>query len=149
MKNTILMLLAILCLTSCSEKKEKKEKEDKKILTKSQKVTESYAQADLELEFENEKIALISIMHGMPKDSVYSILRDYYAKNDLSCDIYNEFTEKFIDTISKNRKMPKRKIASIIFNFKYEMQTKEEIEQDAIENQEEFSDDDWKSENQY
>ena len=55
MKSTILMLLAILCLTSCSEKKEKKEKEDKKILTKSQKVTESYAQADLELEFENEK----------------------------------------------------------------------------------------------
>jgi hypothetical protein len=118
-------------------------------MSKSQKVTDSYSHADSELEFENEKIALISIMHGIPKDSVYLILRDYLAKNDLSFDIDNKFTEKFIDTISKNRKMSKRKIASIIFNFKYEMQTKDEIGQDAIENHEDFRKDDRESEDQY
>lgn len=118
-------------------------------MSKSEKLTDSYFQADSELEFENEKITLISIMHGIPKDSVYLILRDYYAKNDLSFDIDSKSTENFIDTISKNRKMSKRKIASIIFSFKYEMQTKDEIEQDAIENYEDFKKDDRESEDEY
>ncbi|QIH40281.1 hypothetical protein G7A72_16350 [Flavobacterium sp. Sr18] len=143
MKNIILLIFIIFCLNSCSNKKEEK------VLSKSEKLTDSYFQADSELEFENEKITLISIMRGIPKDSVYLILRDYYAKNDLSFDIDSKSTENFIDTISKNRKMSKRKIASIIFNFKYEMQTKDEIEQDAIENYEDFKKDDRESEDEY
>jgi hypothetical protein len=143
MKNIILLIFIIFCLNSCSNKKEEK------VLSKSEKLTDSYFQADSELEFENEKITLISIMHGIPKDSVYLILRDYYAKNDLSFDIDSKSTENFIDTISKNRKMSKRKIASIIFSFKYEMQTKDEIEQDAIENYEDFKKDDRESEDEY
>ena len=143
MKNIILLIFTIFCLNSCSNKKEEK------VLSKSEKLTGSYSQADSELQFENEKIALISIMRGIPQDSVYLILRDYYAKNDMSFDIDNKFTEKFIDTISKNRKMSKRKIASIIFNFKYEMQTKDEIEQDAIENYEDYKNESSESESEY
>ena len=45
--------------------------------------------------------------------------------------------------------MSKRKIASIIFNFKYEMLTKDDIEQDIIENNEDFRKDDRESEDQY
>jgi hypothetical protein len=143
MKSIILLILTILSLNSCSHKKEKK------IISKSHKVADSYSQADSELEFENEKITLISIIHGIPKDSVHLILRDYLVKNDLSFDIESKFAEKFIDTISKNRKMSKRKIASIIFNFKYEMLTKDDIEQDIIENNEDFRKDDRESEDQY
>ena len=114
-------------LNSCFNKDEKKDE------IKSNKIEDANQIADFELEFENEKIALISIMQGISTDSVKLVLRDYFTKNYLSNDIENEFTEKIIVTISEQRKMSKHKIASIIFSFKYEMQTKTEIEDNAID----------------
>ena len=119
-------------LNSCFNKDEKKDE------IKSNKIEDANQIADFELEFENEKIALISIMQGISTDSVKLVLRDYFTKNYLSNDIENEFTEKIIDTISEQRKMSKHKIASIIFSFKYEMQTKTEIEDNAIDTYEDF-----------
>ncbi|WP_447636908.1 hypothetical protein [Flavobacterium microcysteis] len=140
---TFIILLIILFLNSCSNKKEKN------IIPKSKKIEDSYSQADSELEFEKEKIALLSVIRGIPKDSIYLVLRDYYAKNDLLSNFENDYTEEFIDTISKNRKMSKQKVASIIFSFKYEMQTKEEIEQEAKDSYEEFKNDNIENEEQY
>lgn len=122
-------VIIFMCFTlnSCFNKDEKKDK------IKLDKIEDANQIADFELEFENEKIALISIIRGIPTDSVKLILRDYFTKNYLSNDIENQFTEKIIDTISENRKMSKQKIASIIFSFKYEMQTKEEIEQKTLD----------------
>ena len=119
-------------LNSCFDKASKKDK------IKLNKVEDASQIADFELEFENEKIALISIIQGISTDSVKLVLRDYFTKNYLSNDIENEFTEKIIDTISEHRKMSKQKIASIIFSFKYEMQTKTEIEENAIDTYEDF-----------
>lgn len=119
-------------LNSCFDKDSKKDK------IKLNKVEDASQIADFELEFENEKIALISIIQGISTDSVKLVLRDYFTKNYLSNDIENEFTEKIIDTISEHRKMSKQKIASIIFSFKYEMQTKTEIEENAIDTYEDF-----------
>ena len=143
MKYITILLFALLFFNSCANKQEEK------VLTKTEQIAESYSQADSELEYDNEKITLISIIRGIPKDSVYLILRDYYAKNNLSFDMDNNFTEKFIDTISKNRKMSKRKVASIIFNFKYEMQTKEEIEQEAFESYDDLKNNSGNSESEY
>lgn len=132
MKKITLLILTIFTLISCFHKK------DKKVLSKKEKISQSSSMADSELEFENEKISLISIMREIPKDSVKMILKDYYSKYYSSIDIEDKYTEEFIDTISRNRKMSRQKVASIIFNFKYEMRTKQEIEQEAIENYEEF-----------
>lgn len=124
----ILLLSLFLVLISCTEKSAETSSKDIMQL--------KYSEADQLLEEYDEKVELISIIRNVPKDSVYLILRDYYAKADNIWIDDKPSVSKVIDTISMTRKMSKEKIASIIFNFKYEMITTEDVENDLQESYE-------------
>lgn len=94
--------------------------------------------AEMELKFDKEKIYLLSVTREMSYDTVYQILKDYYKMeygNLLSGDIglTDESIAKYeenIAEISKKYKLSKPKVASLIFSFKYEMRTADEIIED-------------------
>ncbi|RZK47913.1 MAG: hypothetical protein EOO99_11955 [Pedobacter sp.] len=129
MKYTLWLLLAM--MISCKDKEEVEKPASKLELEK--KASEN---AELELEDKGEKIALISAAKDYPLDSTYLILKDYYTKaNEFDFNSGNYYDSIF-NLISKNRKVSKKKVAQIIFAFKYEVLTREEIEQEFIDNYE-------------
>ncbi len=105
-------------------------------LTELNKQNELYENADLELENHKEKIVLLSIAKNIPTDSLYLILREYYSKTGNIEDEINFSYVKIIDTISIKLKIPKKRIANLIYDFKYEMITKESIEDELFEESE-------------
>jgi hypothetical protein len=124
-----LLLILILIVFGCKDKKETefiKEQEQRKEKGKVKNV--SYA--DMLLEMDAEKLMLLSILKKTPQDTLRLVLRDYLKENQYT--EYGNFTDN-IDTISQKYHISKFKIASIIFSYKYEMLTKEEIEESAIE----------------
>ena len=89
-----------------------------------------YANAEFELSYEKEKIVLLSSIKKTNYDTLYLVLRDYYvltSDNTYSEDSIVFIYNKAINSISKNYNIPKSKVASLIFSFKYEMQTKEDV----------------------
>ena len=73
----------------------------------------------------------------IPFDTLNSILRDYYVATDTvsSSDENSKYLyQSAIAKISDTYKISKSKIASLVFSYKYEMLTKEDIEESAIEN---------------
>lgn len=127
MKNSILLILTFFVLLTCCDFSSDTKQENEEIT--------SIDIAEIELMFEKEKIYLLSVSCSMPYDTVYQILRDYYAGNrailesgdlgltDQSIEAYN----KNITNIASKYKMSKSKVASLIFSFKYEMRTIDEI----------------------
>ena len=125
------MLFLLLIIVSCNTENKK------------EYISESYHElADNSLSPEVEKILLISTIKKISYDTVYNILRDYEAmyleyeyKEDSLVFVY----DNTIQSISKNYLLPESKIASIIFSFKYEMRTREdlisELKQDAYDDQ--------------
>ena len=84
--------------------------------------------ADIELETTAEKIALLSTIKGFPIENSQSVLRDYLAKtwqNQFSND--PNFYLKLIDSVSTINNLSLKETAAIIFAFRYEMVTEEEI----------------------
>lgn len=125
-KNLILALLILFTYCQPHPKKETK--------TESPQVTAARL-AELDLQFEKEKIYLLSVLYSIPHDTVYQILIEYSA-NDLAKIIEghidstpNSFKEydEMITGLSRKYKQPKSRIASVIFSFKYEMVSKDEI----------------------
>lgn len=112
MKKIIIIL--ILTLIGCNKNKESIQTKKEKPLSKEEKASIS---GDIVLEDENEKIAVIAIKNKMPIDSAYLILHDYYSKTNLNYYSEIEVYEKIIDSISKDLKTPKEKVASLIFEF--------------------------------
>lgn len=127
----------LLFIYSCSS-------ETKKELSEKEKKVIKYEYADIILMDQKEKIILLSTIKNVPYDTLYLILKDYYtAISDVT--FYNDscvsICNNTINTISKNYQLPKSKIVSIIFSFKYEMQTKQDIIDDNyIENQDQQED---------
>ena len=83
------------------------------------------------LEFEKEKIALLSILKDLPYEKTNSVIKDY-----LNCNISvemvfgeknpNEFF-KVIDSIAVKNKISRNLTASIIYSYQYEMIKSDEI----------------------
>ena len=120
-----ILIILIFLVISC------KDKEPEKVITKApEKVVNPYSSADYDLSKNSEKLMLLSILKKIPQDTLRLVLRDYLKENQYI--EYGNFTDN-IDTISQKYNISKFKIASIIFSYKYEMLTKEEIEQSAIE----------------
>ena len=102
--------------------------------------------SQFDFELDKEKIALLAIIKNIPSDKLYLILREYYSKTlNIDKDICTVlYSENLVKSISLQYNLPKEKIAYLIFSFKYEMITKENItdeyeeqmEQEAYENQE-------------
>ena len=102
----------------------------KKELSKKEQQMDQYFLADLELESEDEKITLLSILKNTSKDSIILVMRDYLLKTENESMSHKDI----INTISQKYNMHNRKVASIIFSYKYEMLTKDNITDDFIEN---------------
>lgn len=125
-----ILLLLILLVFGCNDRKETefiKEQEQRK-----EKKTRTYADAILELDA--EKLALLSIIKKIPNDTLHLVLKDYLNKTISSVSDINK-VDKIIDTISQKYHISKIKIASLVFSYNYEMITKDEIEQNAIANE--------------
>ena len=89
-----------------------------------------YELADIDLQFEQEKIALLAELMNLPIGKTNSIVREYLAKSwSLEFDSDKGTAEnygKIMDTISKMYDLPKKRIAAIIFSYRYEMITSDD-----------------------
>ena len=100
------------------------------------------------LEYDAEKIGLISIIKHVPYVKANSVLRDYLAKTSLNFSIMEnpEYIVKVVDTIARKNNLSKKITASIIFSYQYEMITRDEIVEDAMDEMQEY---DYESADQY
>lgn len=131
MKKILLILILISC--GCNNKNDEfaKEMENRKAKHEaSENTTGKYA--DVILDFEAEKLALLSIIKDIPIDTLHFVLKDYISQTGFVINSTAE-VDKIIDNISLKYNISKVKIASIIFSYNYEMLTRDEIEQNAIE----------------
>lgn len=121
-----LLVVLILIVYGC------KDKEPEKIVpTKTAEVVNPYSWADYDLDNNTEKLMLLSILKKIPQDTLRLVLREYLKENRKT--EYGGAVTDNLDTISQKYHISKTKIASIIFSYRYEMLTKDEIEQSAIE----------------
>lgn len=121
MKVKLSILLLTTFLLSCSDNKDKKVLSDKEM---------NEDNARVELSNYSEKIVLLSAIKNISYDSLKLILTDYYAiTSELvnSSDSSKFYSDKAINDISSKYRLPKSKVASLVFSFKYEMFTREEI----------------------
>lgn len=139
MKFRSILFLLVIVLFGCKGSKSKEKV--KETLTEAERKEEIYKYIEDDLSYQIEKITLLSEIRKISYDTLFLILRDYYAltedfsnSDNNSKDLY----KKVISSISANYHVSKPKIASLIFSFKYEMLTKEDIEESAIENMEEY-----------
>lgn len=119
----LLSIIAILIYFSI------REKEPKEKLTKKEKKIDKYWLADSELENADEKIALLSILKNTPKDSITLVMRDYLLNTENDSIPF----EKVITGISEKYHISKHRIASIVFSYKYETLTKDDVENEVID----------------
>ena len=132
-----LFSLFILLLFFCSCQHSKPKEETKKRLSETEKLEKIYERIEDNLSYDKEKIILLAEIRKIPFDTLNFILRDYYVVTDTltSSDKNSKYLyQSAIAKISDIYKIPKSKIASLIFSYKYEMLTKEDIEESAIEN---------------
>ncbi|MGJ8715767.1 MAG: hypothetical protein ACSHXG_11735 [Maribacter stanieri] len=131
MKKFILLLIITVIFNSCNSSS--KNNEPKKTKTEA-----DYEIADMFLEYDAEKIGLISIIKNVPYEKTNSILRDYLAKtygSGLLSMGNTDYVVKVIDTIAQNNELSKRLTASIIFSYQYEMITRDEIIEENMEDE--------------
>lgn len=138
MKNIISLFLISTIVYSCNSSS--KQEEPKKSKTET-----DYEIADMFLEYDAEKIGLLSIIKNVPHKQANSVLRDYLAKTYgsglLSMDNL-DYVVKVVDTIAQKNNLSKKLTASILFSYQYEMITREEImeelEDEYYEEQEQY-----------
>lgn len=124
----------LLLFTACNNNEPKKEVEKTKEKVEETQDLESLS--NLELQMSPEKVSLLSIIKGIPRDSVFMILNDYKTKipDEIFIGDDKMKVERVIDSISQLRHMSKKRIASLIFSFNYELITKEEMKNQDEDN---------------
>jgi len=130
---TIFILLQFFC--SCQDSKPEK-KEEKK-MSETEELEKLNDNIERQLSYEKEKIILLSEIRKIPFDTVNLILRDYLVITDTvssSAKNSKQIFQSAIVKISDKYKISKSRIATLLFSYKYEMITKEEIEESAVEN---------------
>lgn len=135
MKVKYLLIFTFLFLVLACNKSTKKQ-ETKKELTEQEKALKKYKYAELELGYQKEKIFLLSEIKRIKYDTLYQILKEYIA-NTPEFIKYEKSPEKdlakIIEDISIKLELSKAKVASVIFSYKYEMMTQEEIVEKAAD----------------
>ena len=129
MKKIIILFTLSIFFLSCNLSSDKNEK-------KKSKKDLDYEMADDYLEYNAEKIGLLSVIKNVPYEKANSVLRDYLAKTINYSDISKEsqnYIVKVIDTIAQKNNLSRNLTASIIFSYKYEMITKEEYFEEKLE----------------
>lgn len=130
MKFSISISIILIIVLGCNNSK------PKKVLSEKEKQEQ---RAKDELSDYSEKIVLLSAIKKIPYDSLNFILTDYYSTTSdytSSSDSSKFYSEKALNEISIKYHISKRRAASLIFSFKYEMLTKEEIADKELEKRE-------------
>lgn len=87
------------------------------------------------LEFEKEKIALLSIIKEVPYEITNSVIKDYLNSYISSEMLFGEKNPndffKVIDSIAVKNKISRKLTASIIYSYQYEMITSDEINENS------------------
>ena len=129
-----LFYLSVLLLFSCSSKESKEE--TKIVMTETEKLNQINSRIVDRLSDEKEIIILLSEVRKVSFDTLNLILRDYYVATDtvsVSANNSRKLYQNAIATVAGRYKISRSKIAALIFSYKYEMLTKEDIEESAIE----------------
>jgi len=127
----IALFLTLLVLIACEEK----EKPETPLAREKRQLKTAVRQ----IEGTSEKIVFISAIMNLSYDTVYSVLLDYTLKTegfDSDDDSVRVNANLAIEYISSKYHISKKKVSRVLFAYKYEMITKEEIGQDAIDNAE-------------
>jgi hypothetical protein len=135
----ILYILVILSLFFCSCNNSKQKKEVTKIQSEAEKLQKMYTRVERNLSYDKEKIILLSLIRKIPFDTLNLIFLEYFVLTDTlsSSDKNSKYQyQSSISKISEKYQISESKIASFVFSYKYEMLTKEDIEESAIENYE-------------
>nr|WP_315173913.1 hypothetical protein [uncultured Flavobacterium sp.] len=104
-------------------------KEPEKFIVKKDSEEGKYVLVDVELEDSQEKIMLLSYIKKMPKDSIKLILREYLMESEFDVDF-----EEAVLKVAKKYSISSSKVASLVFSYKYELLTQDDIQDKAIEN---------------
>ena len=129
-----ILIFIIFIVLGCKDNEETKFLKDQE--ARKDKNYKNHSIGDAILQLESEKITLLSIIKGVPKDTLHLVLKDYLDETyPLVTD--SDKVDAIIENISKKYNISKIKIASIIFSYNYEMLTKDEIEQSAIDREKE------------
>lgn len=85
-----------------------------------------------ELDGKKEKIFLLSEIYKISPDTIFLIITDYYTYNGDNYVAREDSSGKYsfdmaLSGIAEKYSISKRRAASLIFSFVYEMQTKEDI----------------------
>ena len=123
-----LALITILCFSSCSKKESTKNEVSN---DNTEKLTTF---SDLIIENDQEKISLLSIMKNIKQDTLSLVLRDYLDETEQTYDSKNSKIEykNIIKSLSKKYNISEHKIANIIFSYKFEMVTEDEIIENSV-----------------
>jgi hypothetical protein len=112
----------------------KEQNEPKKKLSKKEIKEDRYFFVDRELASSQEKVVLLSVLKNIPKDSIMLVMREYLINTENDSISY----KNSIDLISEKYNVPLSKVAGIVFSYKYETLTKEDIENSAINMQNQY-----------
>lgn len=134
----LIVLLAI--VVSCNSKPEKKEKADRGELLNTM--------IDHELRSGKEKIYLISLSTKIPYDTVRQIIKDYYLMGykrmfDNPASLLDSSIvdiKESVQTISKKHKLTESKVATLLFSYKYEIRSPDEIIEEYQDQQVDYRD---------
>jgi hypothetical protein len=123
-----LLAISVLCIlfSACNKA------EPKKVSKESTK----RSWGDIELSFEGEKLMLLSKLKQIPYDTVYSVLNDYISatwEHQYSRDSSHIFSEMAIMDAANEYHLSERKIASLVFSYKYQALTSEDVFYDEPE----------------
>ena len=133
MKSLIIFFAAII-FYGCDNSQPKEKIKQKQ--TETERLEKVNSRIEEDLSYEKEKIILLSEVRQISFDTLNLLLRDYYVVTDTvsSSDEHSKFLyQSAIAKISDRYKISKSKIASLIFSYKYEMLTKEDIGESAVE----------------
>ena len=124
-KQIFTVWLVVFSFISCNKEK----KEPEKVLTEKEIEENKYSLADFELEENQEKIVLLSFIKKTPKDSIKLVIREYLMETESKDSLFEESIEK----TAKKYSIPLKKVASIVFSYKYEALTEDEVQEKVIE----------------
>ncbi len=131
-----LFSLFILLLFFCSCQDSVPMEEPPKEIAKIQKLQNENNRIDDLLSNEKEKIILLSEIRKIPFDTLNLLFRDYHVFTDIvsSSDVNSKYLyQTAIEKISDRFKITKSKVAALIFSYKFEMLTKEDIVESMAE----------------
>jgi len=116
----IILIIIVATIFSC----EKSEKKEKPIETVKK---ELHDDSKVYVEFFAEKVTLLAIIKDIPAEKLKSILIDYYGETAMYDKITIEENEKVILKLCDKYQLSKTELASLIYQFQYEMLTQEEV----------------------